>query len=143
MERRNQDQTLKSLEIIATLLSALGIAGLLFWGITLRNSQTPEQKASRHARSLGYFLWQIELNQAKSVEASKSEGRGIASLGGSELGTISLDPWGRPYVYEYSPEKQQLFVWSLGPNGINDTHQSSSGFKGDDLGQALDLTLRQ
>lgn len=44
------------------------------------------------------------------------------------------DPWGNDYQYAYNPTNSTYAVWSLGPNGINNSGQNPSTFSGDDIG---------
>ncbi len=58
-------------------------------------------------------------------------------------GQVGKDPWGLPYLYRFVQKdgKNLLYVWSLGPNGKDDSggesHDLNEGFLEDDAGSYL------
>lgn len=145
MDKKQHDQTHKSIDVFLTLLSALGVVTLLIFGASLYSQDNPEKKAKGQALSMGYFIWQLELNDKTQKEkrteppSDQTPHRSLASVDDIYKGDIGLDPWGHPYLFELRRDSKILYVWSRGPNGDDESVSLVSGFSGDDLGQVLDL----
>ncbi|MEY4616782.1 MAG: Type secretion system protein [Pseudomonadota bacterium] len=143
MERRIEEFSHKSIEVLSILGSLLGIVIMVNLGISVPSSIDPEEVAIQRAKILAYSLWQIELKNITSPEEiSQDQGRTIASPGPLE-GSIGKDPWGRPFRYAFSKGNQLLFVWSVGPDGKSESSGPLQSLLGDDLGYLLDLKVKQ
>lgn len=142
MERRIEEFSHKSIEVLGILGSLLGIVVMVNLGISIPSNINPEEVAIQRAKVLAYSLWQIELkNIASPEETSQDQGRAIASPGPLE-GVIGKDPWGRPFRYTFSKGNQLLFVWSAGPDGRSDSSGQLQSLSGDDQGYLLDLKVK-
>lgn len=143
MDRKKDEANHKTFEVLSILACFLFTIGVLAWGLELPNPTTSGQRVRQHAEILGYSLWQLELNKTLIPESvSPKSGRGLASAA-QETGAISRDLWGHSFAYSFRRDQQLLFVWSLGPDGKNDSSLSLPTFQGDDLGVILDLKLKQ
>ena len=83
----------------------------------------------------------MELNRTERFSSEdKPADRSLASREGLS-GIVGLDPWKKPYRYEFLKNNQFLVVWSAGPNGRWDSLQTLPQLRGDDIGHLVDLNL--
>lgn len=94
----------------------------------------------------------IDMNQFPSTEeglaalvTSPGQGQGESTDESGESGgtwdgpylkseTVPVDPWGKPYSYEYPPTHNKINVpdiWSFGPDGQENTEDDIVSWKGD------------
>lgn len=143
MDRRFEETSHRSFEVLVILACFLGTAGLLGWGLALPKARSLESAAKQQAVVLSYSIWQIELNGGLKLNSGdETRMRSLASPQ-ENGGVMGKDPWGRPYRFVLDKKKELLMVWSQGPDGKNDSSQSFPTFRGDDLGHILDLKMKQ
>lgn len=143
-DRRKDEVNHRSSEVLSILVCFLVIIVLIVWGFSLPTPPNPNQQVKNYAKILGYSIWQLELNKtADPLKKPIKVARGLASEDGAETGMISQDPWGNPYLYAMKRDQQLLFIWSLGPDGKDESQMAIPSFRGDDIGYILDLKMKQ
>ena len=148
------------------LFSVLLLGGIVssIFGAMLAHGlkDTRPSQALSMARSLAHQIngqneiWLKEVQQSvgvrapASVNGDHSSSTQLSAHLGIPLqsGELGRDPWGRPYRYFVRPTSSgsgfEVFVWSLGADGKNQsqpesipTEVSSFQFSGDDVGHVL------
>lgn len=142
MERRIDEFSQKTIEVLGVLASILGISILVSFGLTIPNGVKDGEIAKKQAEVLAYSLWQVEVNSGWRPDSGQDQGRTIASPS-SKAGSLSKDPWGHPFHYSFGGEGPLLLVWSTGPDGVDNSEASYPKMSGDDIGFLLDLKVKQ
>lgn len=114
MYENESNQILKGRQISSVFI-VLVLLVALFWGQFIDGGEIDEKVYQSKLESMGYQV--IELEQRGQST------RGPASISSNEEAKeIGVDPWGRPYLYQYLDHQgaKVLFVWSRGPDGKSD-----------------------
>ena len=127
-----------------TLVTSVTAVAAISGPIIHRNIQSGNLNAAeRNMKKLAFEIAQI--GPRPSLDPSS---RAPASQGAADEQILTqADPWGRPYHLKYLRNSYgiptHLVIWSLGPNGSQDTHSIESNakggaqaviFEGDDVG---------
>lgn len=161
-----QNQQFKSTGLLALLgLVAFCLAIIATpWNRQMRDSG--HENARQKAEVVGYQVVQMYREASKNPASSAApRSRGPASAAGSEaspelsmqnlraIGTMGIDPWGRPFNYRIISAdpggRVRILVWSTGPNLKVESHQleneqvaisSQPLYGGDDIGVLLTMS---
>jgi hypothetical protein len=146
---------------------SVGFTALVAWGFVIaqktqetesnaESNQSQQEKAVERAKLVGRHLIETQfIRKVFTTEIDPSQARGLASIGSNneppaeandfklqvvEEGQTGRDPWGFPFSYKKS--KNQLTIWSLGPNHKLDSTMDqldASKTQGDDIIVTLSL----
>jgi hypothetical protein len=139
----------KTTDVLSILIASIVIILLCLkigWSFNApKYSETIKAEAIIYA----YQIWELQINLTDQSPGNslghKSGARGIASGSVAEKqGVIGRDPWQNPYNYlirTSEDSKKYIVVWSIGPDGKNNSYETLSTFSGDDLGESLVTNL--
>lgn len=137
-----KNNSFETLQVLICLAFILSIFSFIFY---LSDPQTSLHKARWQVKVLGYSVWQLFLNEQNKMHQIPDAGRKLATLSAiiDSKGLIGKDPWGKPYIYKIKENPQFLYIWSLGPNGLDESSEITDlSFRGDDVGFVLDIKTR-
>lgn len=141
MSEVKEKQYLKASDVASVFIHlsvVFTIFGLIGWGHFVQGKR---DQARLRAESLGLQISAITLLHNANDQGS----RGLASAERS-FPSMGQDPWGQKYQIKLDPtNSRRLIVWSVGPNGKDETSSAISpevlevSFRGDDLGSFVSL----
>lgn len=142
MSDSKEIQVFKSIDLISVFLHlslTLTVFSLVGWGHFVQGKR---DQARLRAESIG-----MQVSAIKSqINTENQGGRGIASAQPESYPVLGKDPWGNSYKIKQDPtNSRRLLIWSLGPNGKDETSSAlldsavEVQFKGDDLGSIVSL----
>lgn len=146
MERRLEDLKNKSFEAFSVLLSLIILFGFVILGLMTQDSLSSIHRARWSMKVLAYSIWQLDMNKNSNDLGDKiTKKRTLASFDKSteEQGLVGEDPWGNPYKFRFKQNHRILYLWSIGPNGRDESLESPISFSGDDIGYILDLKVKR
>jgi hypothetical protein len=151
MSGHGEYQVPKTTDVLSVSLACLFVI-LLGYRIAF-GFYSPKYSKTIKAEAIinAYQIWELHNKYSEKEKeipliGGKVISRRLASVGVVEKqGLISRDPWLNPYRYqirEIDEFKKQIVVWSIGPDGKNNSDESSPILSGDDVGDSLIIYLK-
>ena len=137
-----QNQTLKTIDMVAFVFLVVALLGFCSHIVSNSSRQSQGEKALKMAENISAQLMNVKIENLHGQ--MKNTDRMIASEHQVEMaeqdntklgpeGVIGIDPWGRPFQYRFlttnSGEYEYLMVWSSGPDGEPKIDYKSVGLK--------------
>lgn len=134
---------------VGLLYGAIVITAFIAFVVTYNHKNKPMslvERTEQRAFIVGKQLIESNFEQKVFLPEPQTQERGLASNASASIikknlkGEVGRDPWGQPFSFQVSGDgikNSKLYIWSVGPNGISDLHntkdQVAMSAEGDDI----------